>query len=161
MVSAREVASGLIGAGVGALASYIILKPRPPPDHSSLMSNILFSPPMPEARVEAVCVYTGYEKFKGNPTPTPHSGWLIIEECREKGVYQAMAFVDIWTITLPGVKPTVYTVEIVKLERIQISFTVFGRRFTIAESATLDTSGTSPGYWLAQVKETGEIGEFL
>jgi hypothetical protein len=125
------------------------------------MKNLSFKPPMPEAKTATFCVYVGSEKFKGNPVPTPHSGWLVVEEYRAAGVYQAIAFVDVWTITLPGVKPAIYTLEVSKIERIPITFTVFGRTFQIAESRTLDTSGTSPGYWLAQVKETGEIGEFL
>ena len=157
----RDVLAGLIGAGIGAGITYLITSVKPPADHRQLMSNITFSPPMPEARVKAIPVYTGKETFKDNPKPTPHSGWLIIEDLSERGVYQAMAFVDIWTITPEDVTPKVYTLEIVKLERLSISFTVFGLEFSIAESETFDISGESPGYWLAQVKETGEIGEFL
>jgi len=72
-----------------------------------------------------------------------------------------MAFVDLWTITPENVTPKIYTLEIVKLERVSISFSIFGQNFSFPESSTVDTSVTSPSYWMAQIKETGEIGEFL
>lgn len=157
---ARDLAiGGAAGAGIGAALAYLLTRVRPPDDHSRLMENIVFFPPMPEAEVRTIPVYTGMESFKSNPKPTPHSGWLIVEELKEKNVYQAMAFADIWTISTGS--PRIYTLEIAKLERISISFRVFDRMFSIAESATYDVSGKSPGYWLAQVKETGELGEFL
>jgi hypothetical protein len=157
----KEIGAGIAGIGLGALVTYLVRTPRPPSDHVNFMANILFRPTMPEANCKVICVYTGEEKFKNNPTPTPHSGWLIVEEYKEGGVYQAMAAVDVWTITPEGTKPVIYTLEIAKLERVPISFSVFGKAFRIAESATIDTSGNSPGYWLAQVTETGEIGQFL
>jgi len=104
--------------------------------------------------------YVGRERFKDNESITPHSGWVIIEHIFPS-LYQAMAVVDIWTITDTGVSPRIYTVEVCKLERLALNFSVFGRSFAIEETATFDISGRAPGYWLAQVKETGEIGEFL
>ena len=92
----------------------------PPDDHLSLIQNLSFTPPMPEAKTKKVCVYVGEERFKSNPSPTTHSGWLIIEEYEEGGVYQAMAFVDLWTITPENVTPRIYTLEIVKLEKVPI-----------------------------------------
>ena len=102
---------------LGVLASlYLMLshglvlsvQKTPPSDHKYIMMNIRFKPSMPEATAKAKCVYVGYERFKDNPEPTLHSGWIIIEDLPEKHVYQVMAYVDIWTN-----RDGVYTVEAV------------------------------------------------
>jgi hypothetical protein len=167
-MSKRDLLAGAVGAGLGAGLTYLLTSVRPPSDHASLIGNIRFTPPMPEAAVELIPVYVGAERFKSNRAMTPHTVYLAVETLpkshpSQPGLLNPMAAVDIWTISDAGASPPrIYTVEIVKLERLAVNFTVFGKPYSIPETTSpTDTSGKASGYWLAQVKETGEIGEFL